>query len=254
MPIRILLDAGHYGNYNRSPVVKEYWESKRMWVLHLLLKARLEEYGFTVDTTRQEQKKDMAVVTRGKMAKGYDLFISLHSNATKSDSVDRVDVFAPYDGINASHVLAEKLANAVAKVMGVSDSFVKTRKSEKGDWEYYGVLRGARKAGCPLYYLIEHSFHTNKKATEWLMSDTNLENLAFAEAAVIAEDFGFPPIRKKGDVNGDGTVDMFDYAALKSGVLGKTLLTDKEKLAADINGDGNVDMFDCLELKNEIMS
>ena len=42
---RICLDAGHYGKYNRSPVVKEYYESDMNWKLHLLLKKYLEGYG-----------------------------------------------------------------------------------------------------------------------------------------------------------------------------------------------------------------
>ena len=44
----VCLDAGHYGKYNRSPAVPAYYESVRMWDLHLLLKAELEKYGIEV--------------------------------------------------------------------------------------------------------------------------------------------------------------------------------------------------------------
>ena len=64
-----------------------------------------------------------------------------------------------------------------------------TRKSEKGDWEYYGVLRGADDAGCPLFYIVENSFHTNPKSTEWLLKDENLKKLAQAQAKTIADYF-----------------------------------------------------------------
>ena len=55
--------------------------------------------------------------------------------------------------------------------------------------EYYGVLRGARAAGLTYYYIIEHSFHTNIKATRWLMSDDNLKALAEHEANFIIDYF-----------------------------------------------------------------
>jgi N-acetylmuramoyl-L-alanine amidase len=50
--IKICLDAGHYGKYNRSPAVKEYYESDMNWKLHNMLKKYLEEYGFEVIQTR----------------------------------------------------------------------------------------------------------------------------------------------------------------------------------------------------------
>ena len=37
----VCLDAGHSGDYNRSPAVPEYYESDMNWTLHLLLKAAL---------------------------------------------------------------------------------------------------------------------------------------------------------------------------------------------------------------------
>ena len=37
---------------------------------------------------------------------------------------------------------------------------------------------------------IEHSFHTNTKATKWLSEDANLDKLAVAEAEILAEFFG----------------------------------------------------------------
>ena len=63
------------------------------------------------------------------------------------------------------------------------------RKSDKADREYYGVLRGAGDVGCPFYYIVENSFHTNLKATNWLLNDDNLKTLAQTQANVIAEYF-----------------------------------------------------------------
>lgn len=187
----ICLDAGHYEKRNQSPIVPSYYESLQMWALHLKLKNYLEGFGIKVITTRADQKKDLAVYERGLKAKNCDMFLSLHSNASEnSTKVNRVDVFASYDNLNNSHTFGKVLARKVADVMGISESNVKTRKSKKGDFEYYGVLRGARSADCPLYYIVEHSFHTNEASARWLMNDSNLDKLAKAEAEAIAEHFG----------------------------------------------------------------
>ena len=47
---------------------------------------------------------------------------------------------------------------------------------------------------------------------------------------------------KKGDVNGDGTVDVADIAAIITVMAGDATAISKE--AADVNGDGNVDVAD----------
>ena len=80
----IMLDAGHYGDYNRSPCVPAYYESHMTWKLHLLLKRELEAYGVAVRTTRADQTKYLEVYERGRLAKGCDMFVSLHSNAVGS--------------------------------------------------------------------------------------------------------------------------------------------------------------------------
>lgn len=193
MAIKICLDAGHFDKRNRSPVVPEYYESEMNWKLHLKLKAELERRGFEVITTREDQKTDKELYDRGRTAEDCDLFVSLHSNATgkakddeekeRLEKVDRVDVYMTLDG--RAHGLAKLLADRIADVMGTDQGGnVKTRDNGRGD-EYYGVLRGAAAVGVP-GLLVEHSFHTNRRAAEWLLKDENLDKLAKAEAEVLA--------------------------------------------------------------------
>lgn len=47
------------------------------------------------------------------------------------------------------------------------------------------MLRGANAVGTP-GIILEHSFHTNTRATKWLSSDSNLQKLAKAEEAYAA--------------------------------------------------------------------
>ena len=189
--IKICLDAGHVGSkYNQSPVVKTYYESAMVWKLHLKLKAELEARGFEVITTRADIDTDLGVYERGAASKGCNVFISLHSNACSTESVDYPVVYRAYDNLNDVDVLALQIAKKVGELMGTNQTGrTATRKNSAGG-EYYGVLRGARAVGTPFYMLIEHSFHTNTAATKWLSVDANLDKLAVAEAELLADYFG----------------------------------------------------------------
>ena len=188
--IKICLDAGHYGKYNQSPAVPEYYESDMAWKLHLKLKAYLESYGIEVSTTRKNQNENLGLTARGKAAKGCDLFLSIHSNAAGDKTNEDVDYPIAFVPINGSvDELGERLAKCVSQIMYTKQKGrTEAKKSSKGNWDYYSVINGAVSVGVP-GIILEHSFHTNTKATKWLMDDSNLDMLAKAEAKVIAEYF-----------------------------------------------------------------
>lgn len=193
----VCLDAGHYGKYNRSPVVPDYYESDMNWKLQNLLKAELEKYGIQVKTTRTDKAKDLALESRGKASKDCDLFISLHSNAGGESARYVVAMYQVDDNCGEideqSKAFAAMLAKTVGTVMGLPYQTWSTKSSSDRDGngykdDYYGVLRGAHTvhtAGV----IIEHGFHTNTETTKWLMVDANLQKLAEAEAKTIAEWF-----------------------------------------------------------------
>lgn len=190
---KIMLDAGHFGKYNPG-VVKGYYESDMTWKLHNYLKAELESYGFEVGITRTNKDKDLAVYDRGQKAKGYDLFLSLHSNAAATETVKRVVVIHPISG--AGKDISQKLGNAALNAMNLSNDkywytqlMTRSYSAAKKDVDYYGVIRGAVDAGT-VGIILEHSFHTNKEACTWLMSDANLKKLAIAEAKALADHYG----------------------------------------------------------------
>lgn len=188
--MKICIDAGHYGKYNQSPTNKEYYESEVMLKLTKYQKEYLEEYeNVSVVLTRKDEK-DIEVFKRGTMAKGCDLFISNHSNACDSGSIDYPIVFYNYDNYKNSNVLAQKLSETIQKLMKTTQKGkISIKKNKSNNDEYYGVLRGARSVGVKYYFLLEHSFHTNKKATLWLLDDKNLREMAKAEVEEIAKFF-----------------------------------------------------------------
>ncbi len=187
---KICLDAGHYGKYNQSPANRTYYESDMVWKLHLLLKKYLEQYGFTVLTTRTDQNTNRNLYDRGAASKGCILFLSLHSNAVGSGINETVDYPVAYAAINGkADRIATLLTECVESVMSTNQKARIEHKAGNSGADYYGVVRGATTVGTP-GLILEHSFHTNTRITNWLLNDRNLEKLAQAEAKVIAEYFG----------------------------------------------------------------
>ena len=189
----VCLDAGHYGKYNRSPAVPEYYESEMNWKLHNYLATELEGYGIQVKKTRTEQAKDLELYPRGAASKGCDLFLSIHSNAPGSATSPEA-----YHAVRGSEVyysladeprnaeIARALNAAVVTTMNTTDRGIKTRSyPDQPEIDYYGVLRHSAAYGCPTAFIIEHGFHTNPEDAAFLTNDECLQRLAEAEAEVI---------------------------------------------------------------------
>ena len=187
---KVCIDAGHYGKYNRSPVVPEYYESIMNWKLSNKVAAQLVAYGVEVVKTRTNQAADLALEARGKKAAGCDLFLSIHSNASSSAGADHPLACCLVEdsrtNIDEKSVeIGLQLAKVVEEVMQTNGEAAVLRRALNSGADYYGVLRAAKAVGVPAV-LLEHSFHTNARAARWLLVDANLDKLAAAEAAAIA--------------------------------------------------------------------
>ena len=204
MAVKIMIDSGHMGGYNKPPNYPTYCEGDRMWKLSQYLVSALKEYGFTVGQTKSSvndypKKADGNddVYARGQKAKGYDLMLSLHSNACDTATVNRAVIIHPMNGKSLD--IANKLGSCVKTTMKVSSYQLLQRDYNTGNFLYdskvhdgkdwYGVIRGAVSVGTPCI-IIEHGFHTNNAVAKWLMSDANLKALAEAEAKTLADHYG----------------------------------------------------------------
>lgn len=163
---RIMLDPGHStGNgHNRGSVIGN--EGDNNWTYTQLLKKTLEEAGFQVDLTRTRANADPGLADRGGIAFGYDLFMSLHTNAGKGSGTEIYD-----DVTKPSTAFATELSHAIGEVLGVPSRNVLYRKfsgevregspfpgtDKSGDNnDYYGVLRSN---GAKRGLLVEHVYH-----------------------------------------------------------------------------------------------
>lgn len=84
--------------------------------------------------------------------------------------------------------------------------------------------------GVPLYMLIEHSFHTNKKATLWLSKEENLKRLAVAEAELLAAHF---KMEAKPESKEEGKVEIMGTAEATAAQMGPLLPQQERRSEAD---------------------
>lgn len=213
MTIKIMLDPGHGAgsNFNRGSVIGN--EGDNNYKYSLVLKRELEKYGFYVGTTRNSITDNPSLSARGNKAQGYDLFISLHSNAA-SASVRGIEI---YGDINAnSPALMKNLCNNISKAIGTKNRGVRwrTRNPERfyvqptspGGSNYYGVLYSNK---AKLGMLIEHVFHTNMQDCKLYVEKR--KEIAQATADTIAEFYGLKKINRpqtKAEVKGVAKLEL----------------------------------------------
>lgn len=186
---KIVLDPGHVKGYNKG-AASGYYEGTAMFAYAGRLAEKLRAAGVEVEITRKKVTDNPTLMERGKVAKGADLFVSLHSNAASAASAHGVTVFYSIKR-DGDKVHAAKLSKELAGLIrgGTRDRGACTRKGG-GDWDYYTVIQYAVKVGCPHVFLIEHGFHSHKEECVWLMQETNLEAMANLECKLFLEILG----------------------------------------------------------------
>lgn len=239
--MKICIDAGHSLGSNPSPADPSYCEGTRMFDLQRYLCAALRRYGFEVVCTRQRVEDNPSLYRRGQTAKGCELLLSLHSNAVGDSgcngSVDYAAVFYPIS--RRGQALAQALSELIATVMGTTQrpKFL-VRRNSAGTADYYGVIRHAVEVGA-IGMILEHSFHTNPRTTQWLLSDANLRRLAEAEAALIAEYYAMEEKEMRYKMLKD--IDNADYRPTVERLMEKGVIRGKggsgEETVIDLGED-----------------
>jgi len=182
--IKVRLDPGHAKKYNQG-YYSEYYESEANWAVCQKVKKIAEKTGFfKVDLTKTSLNHDPSLATRGKLAKGYHLFHSVHSNAYLKTSSG---CFVIESTKLVNWEFARILATYISTALNVPDLGVRNRSytsglsssAEKGT-DYYGVIRNAVAVGCPKVLLSEALFHSNPKECKIRMSSEGQEKEARA--------------------------------------------------------------------------
>ena len=154
---KIKLDPGHGAGraHNRGGVC--YNEGDNNYYYSLVLKKELERIpGVFVSLTRNRVTDNPSLPSRAASGAGYDLFLSLHSNAFNGKATGSVIL----DNVaRPNKALATKLVRDIANAFGHNNRGVSYKKNSSGG-NYFGVLRNNRAKSS---MIIEHGFHDNAK-------------------------------------------------------------------------------------------
>jgi N-acetylmuramoyl-L-alanine amidase len=184
--IRILINAGHGPGkaYNRGALY--FNEGDNNYYYSLVLKKELEKYeGIQVDLVRKNINDNPTLAQRAAMGEGYDLYLSIHSNAATPD-VRGTEVWDSVERPN--RVLAKAICDVTAELFNHRNRGVKYREGQPG-FNWYGELR-FNKAKSAM--IVENGFHTNHD--DCLFFKNNHKQLAVVQARAIAS---FYRLKKK---------------------------------------------------------
>lgn len=209
--LKIMLDPGHGAGkaHNRGFVnIPNFNYSNEgdcnFYYANNFLKPELEKYGITVGMTRKNINDNPNLYQRGRMAKGYDLLISLHSNAV-SGIATGTEIWDSTNHKESIKPLTDKLTLTISKAIDTNNRGTKYRKNNSGS-NYYGILRyGLAKHN----FIIEHAFHDNY--TDCSKYVKALPEIAKATARVIAEYFGIAKGKTNNPIINTITKDGKDF-------------------------------------------
>ena len=205
----VVLDPGHDSTHAGAQGLNGLHEETLNFKIAQYCKEELQQYsGVTVYMTRNSvacpypgtsSGEDNAKRVAYAQSVGANVYVSIHLNSAGA-SANGAMVFYPNQNYRSDiGSQGQNLASQVLtqlKALGLKDNGVKIRNSESGDTysdgslaDYYGVIRGSKKAGFP-GIIIEHAFVTNASDAAFLSSEANLKKLGQADAAGIANYFG----------------------------------------------------------------
>ena len=193
---KIKIDLGHGAGkaHNRGSVISN--EGDNNYFFGMVLKNELEKRGFIVSTTRDKITDTPGLDKRGQSAKGYDLFLSLHSNASGDSSVRGTEIFPDTNPIKNWHGLAANLSAAIAKACntrnrgviywGRTTGYQQNRTTPPKSSNYFAVLRYNLVSSYAM--LVEHVYHTNYADCKAYVEER--QKIAVAMADTIADWYG----------------------------------------------------------------
>lgn len=182
--LKVKIDAGHTKGYNKG-TCPDYYEGTQMHKLSVYELNEFAKYEGVAASISRGLNDFPSIYDRVKMAQNYDLLISNHTNAPRTDT-DKAIIIEPLSKTN--QMLSIKLGQTIADTMGIGFSL--WSRANKSGTDYYGIHRYGIKLGIKMPLIIEHGYHTNSKHCAWLMIDDNLRILARNKVRCIAEHYG----------------------------------------------------------------
>lgn len=195
---RLMLDPGHAMKGNPYPGETNIFEGTQMWKLAQEMRSYIaKKYkNVQVGITKSVLDSNPSLPARAKMAAGWDLLYSLHSNANDNSAVTGTWMYYAIEAsIGAESLrLAKHMATAVGKLFGhPSNRIGPMARALPGNSKlsYYSILRNGALYGAKRAVMSENGYHTNANDRKILANDAGIKRLAVVTSDALASYFGW---------------------------------------------------------------
>lgn len=181
--MKIILNAGHGPGKAHNRGALYFNEGDNNYYYSLELKKELETYErVQVDLVRKNINDNPTLSQRSDMGYGYDLYLSIHSNAADSN-VRGTEVWDSVERPNRA--LAKAICDSTAELFNHRNRGVKYREGSQPGFNYYGELRFNQAKSA---MIVENGFHTNRE--DCLFFKNNHKQLTVVQARAVASFYG----------------------------------------------------------------
>ena len=238
---KIYIDPGH-GGANPGATYGKRKESEDVFALAQTVADRLSAVPDIAVKLSRTADTDPELDARTKEANawGADYFISIHRNALKPNGANGIEAWIYSKAVRggSAYTKAKRIVDALCAVTGLKNRGVKLGAPKYRD---YAVNRDSKMTSC----LVEVGFVDNDKDNAAF--DRTFDAMADAIAEAVCVNTGLKYVRK-GDVDGNGTVDVNDARTVLRTAVGLEKLSPDAEKRADTDGDGKVTVNDARDI------
>ena len=238
---KVYIDAGH-GGTNPGATYGKRKESEDVFALAQTAADRLSAVPDIAVKLSRTADTDPELDARTKEANawGADYFISIHRNAFVPNGASGIEAWIySKAAINGdAYQKAQRIVDSLSTVTRLKNRGVKLGAPKYRD---YAVNRDSKMTSC----LVEVGFVDNDKDNAAF--DRTFEAMADAIAEAVCVNTGLKYVRK-GDVDGNATVDVNDARTVLRAAVGLEKLSPDAEKRADTDGDGKVTVNDARDI------
>ena len=238
---KIYIDPGH-GGANPGATYGKRKESEDVFALAQTVADRLSAVPDIAVKLSRTADTDPELDARTKEANawGADYFISIHRNAFVPNGASGIEAWIySKAAINGdAYQKAQRIVDSLSTVTRLKNRGVKLGAPKYRD---YAVNRDSKMTSC----LVEVGFVDNDKDNAAF--NRTFDAMADAIAEAVCVNTGLKYVRK-GDVDGNGTVDVNDARTVLRAAVGLEKLSPDAEKRADTDGDGKVTVNDARDI------